>query len=413
MMNILVISYFSPADKITGGFRAASFTKYFPEHGINTTLLTSNEDILNDKEMIDYYNFTDIEFVRGIRIRSIGYKLKVFSLMEFLKLDTFIFFPDIWRFWNRRLKKKALKLIKNNAYDAILVTGPPHSSFYAAYQIARKSNIPLVVDYRDPLMGNPFLSYPPIIKQIVRGKERKIVNYAKLVVTVGEEYAEIITNSLGIKNKKIHVINNGFFDYVSIDKMIKKDSKFVISYFGHFYLMRQTLFEFLIKAIREVIKNQNLTPERIVFQYAGKTSRNTLGRIIEKYDMADYFKDLGLLDEKHVLEEMSRSIINVVLIPPEATYNIPNKVYDYAFSNSHVLLIGEENCAVHNWFEKIDQKYTLSQRNLDSIVEDLLVLYEKWKDSSLYFGCNEDKLQEYNRKNQAFKMAELLKRELK
>ncbi|GAH05310.1 unnamed protein product, partial [marine sediment metagenome] len=60
-MKILLISYLSPADKITGGFRPASFTKFFPEVGIDVLLLTSHPDILKDKKILDKYNIQSVE----------------------------------------------------------------------------------------------------------------------------------------------------------------------------------------------------------------------------------------------------------------------------------------------------------------------------------------------------------------
>jgi len=411
-MKILLISYLSPADKITGGFRPASFTKFFPEVGIDVSLLTSHPDILKDKKILDKYNIQSVELVRKIRIRDIGYKIKILALMETLKLDTLFFFPDIFRFWNRRARKKGQQMIDDQEIEAILVTGPPHSSFLVAYRLAKKNNLPLILDYRDPLTGSPYVFFPPIIKQIVRRKERKIVNYANLVVTVGEECSELISDSLNLKDKRIHVIYNGFFEEDRPDLSVEKSPKFTVSYFGHFYILRQKGFEALAAGMRKMIDEHNLSSEDIVLRYAGKTSRNTLQKILDKSNMTEYFNDLGLLSGENLFEEINQSTLNAVFVTLKTTYALPTKIYDYAFCNSHILLVGEKG-EVSRWCEKVGQTYTQTSMEPVKISEDLWQLYNKWKSRSLEFGCDEEKILEFSRRNLALKLAEKIKKKIK
>ncbi len=410
-MKLLVISYLSPADKITGGFRAPSFTKHFPEAGIDVTLLTSNSELISNKALLDRYNIKEVEIVRGIRIRKIGYKLKILALMETLKLDTLFFFPDTFRFWNRRARKKAQNLINNDEFDAILVTAPPHSSFWFAYRLARKNNLPLILDYRDPLIGCPFYHFPPIIKQIVRNKERKIVNYAKLKITVGEEYSDLIVKNLKLKENDFHIVHNGFYEEDLPEITTDKGTKFTISYFGHFYLLRQRGFEALVNGISKVIQKHKLKQGDICLQYAGKISRKTIQKIIKPADMEENFRDLGFLVDEKLFSEIGKSTLNVVIIPPTVEYNLPSKMYDYAFCNSHVLLIGERG-AVSNWCEKVEQVYTHVPIDEDKIEEEIWKLYNKWKSSGLQFGCNSEKVNQFKRKTNALKLAEIIKKEL-
>ncbi|MBY9001203.1 MAG: glycosyltransferase [Candidatus Heimdallarchaeota archaeon] len=410
-MRLLVISYFSPADKITGGFRAVSFTKYFPEAGIDISLITSNSKIKDDTDMIQKYNLKTVEITRSIRIRNIGYKIKVLALLELLKLDSFLFFPDIFRFWNRRALKKCQKMLDEQKMDAILVTAPPHSSFYFAAKLAKKNNLPLILDYRDPLSGSPYMFFPPIIKQLVRRKEKKIVNEAKILVTVGEECAKLISDTLSLKDRPIQVIYNGYYEEDKLEVSVEKSNKFTISYFGHFYTLRQKGFEALARGIKLLVTKYNLSPEDIALQYAGKTSRKTLQKILDSAGIADYFNDLGLLSNETLFREISKSILNVVLIPPKTTYTLPTKIYDYAYSNSHILLIGEEG-EVSKWCKKVDQQYTHAEIEPEKLTETLWKLYSEWKTGSLNYGCDFQKLKTFSRKNLAIHYAEIIKHEL-
>jgi len=404
-MRILLIAYFSPANKITGGYRPASFTKYFPEKGIEVSLLTSHQDILHNKELQKKYNIQSLKVARSIRIRKIGYKLKILALLETLKLDTLFFFPDIFRFWNRRAKKKGQQIINEEKIDAIMVTAPPHSSFLVAHKLAKKNKFPLIIDYRDPLTGSPYMFFPPIIKQIVRNTEKKIIKESNLVITVGEACSKLISNSLNISDKKIEVIYNGFFEEDRPDLKIKKSSKFTVSYFGHFYILRQVGFEALALGMRKFIDKYDLTTDDVALQYAGKTSNKTLSKVLEKTNMEEYFNNLGLLSGETLFKEINQSSLNVVLTPPKTAYTLPTKIYDYAFCNSHILIIGEDGEA-SRWCEKTEQQFTKVSMDSDQIADELWNLYNKWKNGSLEFGCNEEKIQQFSRRNQALKLAE-------
>lgn len=410
-MKILLISYFSPADNITGGFRSAGFSKYFPEEDIDVTLLTSNADLLENQDMLKEYKFISPEIVRGIKIRKIGYKLKVLALLELLKLDTLLFFPDIFRFWNRRAMKRGQSLIDKEKFDAILVTAPPHSSSLFAEKLARKNNIPLIVDYRDPLTGCPFVFFPPIIKQLVKRKEKKIAKRAKMLVTVGEEYSEIITNNLKLEENRFHIIYNGFFEETQPEIAMEKSKKFTIAYFGHFYLQRQKGFEILARSLKEIIVKHNLTPDEITLKYAGKISRKTLHKITESAGITDYFKDLGLLVDRSLFTEISQSTLNVAIIPPKVNYNLPNKIYDYAVCNSHILLIGEKGEA-SKWCEKVHQHYTHVPMNENLLTDELWKLFTEWKNGTIKYGCDLNEIKQFSRKNMALKLAKIIRREI-
>jgi len=129
-MNILLISYFFPPDRAVGGYRPSSFCKYFPEQGINVTLLTSNKEIcFNQRTIQDYPSLKTICAKRSI-LRELGYKTKLLVILELLKLDKLLFFPDLYFPWIKKAVKKCLNFLINQQIDAIVATTPPGLVFY-------------------------------------------------------------------------------------------------------------------------------------------------------------------------------------------------------------------------------------------------------------------------------------------
>jgi len=163
-MQILIVSYFFPPDFAVGGIRPSSFCRFFPRRGIKVTLLTSNnETCKKDNKIFDFYPNTEAICIQRPKLRELGYKTKILVLLELLNLDKLLFFPDIYFPWIRKAVNKSLSILREKKLDAIIATAPPYSSFIVGYKLSKKLNVPLILDYRDPWSGNPFLNYPTII----------------------------------------------------------------------------------------------------------------------------------------------------------------------------------------------------------------------------------------------------------
>ena len=71
-----------------------------------------------------------------------------------------------------------------------------------------------------------------------------------------------------------------------------------------------------------------------------------------------------------------------------------------------MLIIGEKE-AIYDWCISIEQKLTHVEEDRYAIAEKLEVLYNLWKEGKLEYGCNVAKIAKYNRKELAFKYANL------
>ena len=74
-------------------------------------------------------------------------------------------------------------------------------------------------------------------------------------------------------------------------------------------------------------------------------------------------------------------------------------------------VIGEKD-AIYNWCVDISQKFTYTEGKRNAIADDLEQLYYFWKENKLEYGCNPEKIKEFNRKNQSIKLVNAIKRTL-
>ena len=82
----------------------------------------------------------------GIGISSNPGKLQ--KAINYIRANFFI--PDARKGWNPYLIKEARRVLKEEKIEAIISTGPPHSTHLAAMQLQKEFDLPWLADFRDP-----------------------------------------------------------------------------------------------------------------------------------------------------------------------------------------------------------------------------------------------------------------------
>ena len=413
-MKILLISYFLPPDKSVGGFRALSFAKHFPSSGINLSILTADTVPDKAKYLKKEIGIEQLYLAKASRVRELGYKTKILNILELLNLESFFFFPDLYFDWKKKAIKQGEKAIKEENIEAILVTIPPYTAAVVAYKLAKKYNLPLLLDYRDPWASHPNIKFPgKFLRKRHEKLEKRIANYATFYSTVCRENARVIEQSSGIPIEEFKIIYNGYFD----ENVPKKDTpkitdKFTLSYFGNYYKGHNHSIKEFVLGFKMMVEKNNLSADDICLRYAGTKSRSAIQRDLSLGNLEEYFVDLGVLEGDKLMAEIQKSHINYVFAPKSLEYALATKIFDYGLGNSHILLIGEKD-AIYNWCIEINQKFTYAKEDRYEIAEILEKLYKLWKDGKLEYGCDSEKIKEFNRKTQAIKLVGLVKNALK
>jgi len=409
-MKALLISYFFPPSKSAGGLRAFSLCKHLPEKNIEVVLLTSETELKDNKELQQEYKLKEVFFCKKTKLREWGYKTKILAGLELLKLDKFLFFPDIYFPWVRKAIKTGKRVIETSKPDFIIVTAPPFSVFKAAVKLSKKYNLPLVLDYRDPWNGSPYIMYPTncIRKRYLRA-EQKFAASSDLIVTIGDECAKLISDSIKVPLNNIEIIHNGYIkERIPKDLSQEKNSVFTLTIAGSIFLLLEKTLNVFLSGFSKFVLENKLSPEEIKIQYAGGTSRKTIGRALDNAQVNDYFRDLGFLENEEYYSVLSKSHVLVHLLPNKTEYAIATRLYDYFNSNSHILIVGNEG-GPSRICREIEQSFSIINENVNDISEKMKELFQAREKSSLKFGSNLELIQKYDRQNLTYEYAMLLK----
>lgn len=113
--------------------------------------------------------------------------------------------------WFRRWRD-VVDVLESSGADVVVATSPPHDLHLFAVAAARKVGLPLVLDFRDPFVGDNRYDWPrsPPWRQMTRALERWYIGSADAVITAGADHVEDLRSRYPDRASRIHLVPNGF-----------------------------------------------------------------------------------------------------------------------------------------------------------------------------------------------------------
>ena len=243
-----------------------------------------------------------------------------------------IFFPDVYIFTLKDLKKKLRLLVSSTNYDIIIISAFPFSFQILGFFLKKKVDINtiLIYDTGDPFYGNSSKTTQGLLHKILsKYYEFFFLSYFDYIVVASQIMKSHYLNKLKISKdeKKIIVIPQGIHireqqELIHNKKEIENEKISRLIYAGNFYKGLREPFEFY--------RACNLI-ENIKVDMYGK--------------IPDYFKTNiesikfpGVLDNIQIMQQYMLSNI-VVLIDNNKGIQVPGKVYEILSLKKPVLFI--------------------------------------------------------------------------
>ncbi len=155
---------------LSGVQRTAKFLKYLPRYGWESTVVTCRPHgyFAYDDSLLREVEEAGVAIRRAASwdpTRLFGQRATVRMPRESVRqglsaLSQWVFVPDNKIGWIRPALRQALAALRETPCDLIYSSAPPYASHLAAARLARKTGLPLVLDFRDDWVGNPRHVYP-------------------------------------------------------------------------------------------------------------------------------------------------------------------------------------------------------------------------------------------------------------
>jgi glycosyltransferase involved in cell wall biosynthesis len=371
-LKLLLVAYDFPPVASAGMYRIVGMAKYLQRMGWDITVLTVRKTFVYTSEeslklippgvrVVRTASFDFRRLARAVEERAgaprdaegMDCKSNEGRVKQFLGrivnlmlrvIDRLFRFPDIKAGWSMPLFVNAWKLLRNEQFDAVLSSSPPHSLQLPLLVLRIFARFHWVTDFRDPWTAPRRAKRTTLGDCVKRLLEKRVVSGSDVVVanTPGNRDALAAEFGEAVARRTV-VITNGL-DLDLDGKGIEDDEALDcdLVYMGELY---DGMLDVYVEALRWLLDHGEGAAPRL-WVYGGPPSVSTHRKV----------RDLGLEEwivfKGRVPYEASRRIIRksralLLLLPHRVGHGtwVPSKLYSYLFSSAPILALVPEGDA--------------------------------------------------------------------
>lgn len=427
--KVLVITYYWPPAGGPGVQRWLKFCTYLPEFGVKPTVYIPEnpsypimdealvQEVPADLEILKYPIWEP--YALGKRLDKGATQtlskgiidedpslLKKFLL--FVRGNFFI--PDARKAWVKPSVKFLMSHLKENHYDSVITTGPPHSVHLIGLQLKKELGIPWVADFRDPWTT---IGYHKSLR-LLPWNARK---HKKLEAAVLQAADHILVTSPttkkefeGISNQQISVITNGYDRSNKPENPIDLDNNFSISHIGSLLAKRNP--EPLWKILAYLCANDAAFKKDLNLVFAGVVAKEVKDSL-RAHGLLEHAEFKGYVDhsEAIALQHQSQLLLLLEINSPETRAILPGKLFEYMMAKRPILAIGPKGSDIKKLLEESGsgEFFNYDELTADYLGAYFLKAYRAYKTRSL--ELEEQAISKFDRKALSQQLATVLKSE--
>src|SRR5581483_11442116 len=196
-VRLLLVSYFYPPGRDTGGQRPAAMAKYLRRLGHEVTVLTTDAYGRGAADEAQVVRARDARRLRGGTAAAL-YDADTYSGRPH-PLSRLLVPEPLVATWAPFARRAALRLLRQRELDAVITTSPPESVHLVGRALSRRG-LPWVADLRDGWTFEPLRPPFPtgLQRRLDAALERRWLGAADAVVCVSEPAAADLRRRLGL-----------------------------------------------------------------------------------------------------------------------------------------------------------------------------------------------------------------------
>jgi len=416
LTRILFIAYFYPPLGGPAVQRPLKTIKYLKKAGFSVDVLTVDDiqyhsydpALLSESQADNIYrtkSYDPMSLFRKLPIKKETSSNIYFNTPERLKrFFRNLFIIDDKIGWMPRAYKKALALIKENQYHAIIATVGPLTSGILAHRLHKKTKIPFFVDYRDLMTIRKYSIYlTKLQKAISENYEKKMLLAATGVFFVGNTMKEIMQKHFGeFLATKSAVVFNGYDDCDFPDAPEKQETSITyIRYIGNVYASRN--FETFIAALQD-LQAANELPPNVQFEFVGNYYLETQ-KVLKCEALQHCLKEIPQQPHAEAVRLMQTADLLLLFInAKEGAEYITGKLFEYIKTQRPILAMVPPDSEPATILRNLGHTYICELEDKEKIKEYLKDFWAT-QNSRVYY-CNE----QFSRENQTKTIIDMLQK---
>ena len=434
LKNILIIAFRFPPSAVSGTFRSLGFVRHLAKSGWKQQVLTINQNL---NESPDNTLLTklppDINIVRTGVIDIFRHVDRMKTLLKkttptpnhssapettasenttkkpsFKETITYFlktpdnqlgwFFPALAGFF--RLSKPAI----------VYSSAPPFTGHLIATVFKKIWRVPMVCDFRDPWLDNPFrVPRPGRVEKWDQWLERWVVRNADIIIANTGPMAEAIKNRHPEAQNRVHVITNGYDpeDFADITPLRDSDpDKFLLLHAGSLYGQRDP--RHFLEGVQMLVKDKNCTQLKIqLIGPAESYGGLTLAEHINALQLEEYVELISSVPHQEALQRM-RGADMLLIFSQGTNLQVPAKIYEYMGLGKHIFAINEPDSATAHIMKGLGKQHVAVENCPTQIAEGLEKTYKLWHSNQNANETVDDGSQPFLRKTLTYQLEVLM-----
>ena len=333
---LLVAFHFPPLIGSSGIQRTLRFAQYLPDFGWNPTVLTVGNSA---HESIDPSSLDLIpEGCDVVRVPCLDARRHLSIAGRYPR---FVADPDRWVSWTMLGRSIGAQVCRQRGIDAVWSTYPIASAHRLASAISRRTRLPWIADFRDP-MAQPGYPADPVIWNSFRRIEEDAAQNASAMVFVTESAMNTFRHQFASTNpSRFHLIENGFDEATFPNTPPRARQSIharplILLHSGIVYPSERDPTA-LFDAVSSLDRRGLIRPADVRIRFRAAVHEDLLRNLSSSRAISDYIEVVPSVPYPKAIEEML-SVDGLVLLQGDnCNEQIPAKLYEYLRAGRPIL----------------------------------------------------------------------------
>lgn len=353
--SLLLITIGFPPERSAGYIRPARLAKYLPRFGWTTVVLTSRVASAPAGEAVPgdcrIYRAPRMDVARWFaRLRAVlarpfrpaaaapgGEALA--STGRSRLADSFLL-PDAHALWVPGAVALGLWAVLRRRPRLLYATSPAASTLLVGAALRVLTRLPLVIEFRDPWMLNPFRTPRRWrwLDRLEAAMERYAVASAAHIVVTSQEYKrDLLARYPALAAAGVTFIPNGFDPEDFHDVEPRRFDRFTVVHSGNFYEARRP--DAFVAAVEQLLRERPELRARLSVMLVGARNPDTAAAIA-RASLHDVIQQAGPVSHAESLSYICGADL-LLLIPGPGDGTMPGKTYEYLAARRPIFALAE------------------------------------------------------------------------
>ena len=427
--RVLLVSYYFPPSGGSGVQRALKFVKYLPDFNWQPIVLTVDPEFAAYPDLDPtmesevpacvqihrtkswdpyrmYARWTGKSLDNAVTVGFLSDKTPTMRerLARWVRANVFI--PDARVGWTPYAYRAAKSKLALTDFDAVITTGPPHSTHLIGRKLCKRFGIPWIADFRDPWTDIDFMEQLPMrpaIRRINERLERSVMNEANVVVAISPSMCQAYASKT---NARCVTIFNGYDEEDFENELDASETdSFVISHVGNMNAARNP--EPLWRVLKK-LRSENSYPHLKV-RLVGNVDVKVLEQL-DKLELKTMVEQIEYVPHREAVVFMQTS--SILLLPINRVQSaggiVTGKLFEYLAAKKPILGLGPADGEAGRILKETGAGAMLEYDDEAGIEEFIRRAYASWESRQPFYEASGSTITRYSRRHQTGVLANLL-----